>query len=78
MTKMTRIIQVEVKDITGKLILRNHIGEGSYDGRELKLSSAIPDGSPVIEFDGRYFIVSIHDLAKAVCEMAVDGFDKGS
>lgn len=68
---MTKTIEVEVEDVTGKLILRNHIGEGSYDGRELMLSSAIPDGSPVIKFDGRYFIVSIHDLAKAVCEMAL-------
>ena len=61
-------IELEVEDVSDKLILRNHIGEGSYGDKELAISTAIPDGSPIVEFDGHYFTVSIHDLAKAVCE----------
>ncbi len=72
------LIEVEVKDVTGKFILRNHIGEGSYDGRKLMLSTVIPDGSPVIQLDDKFYIVSIHDLAKAVCEAALDMEDVGN
>ena len=61
-------IELDVKDVSDKLILRNHIGEGSYDDRELAISTAIPDGSPVIEYDDHYFTVSIRDIAEAVCE----------
>ena len=70
---MTMKIELEVKDVSDKFILRTHLGEGSYDGKEMALSAAIPDGSPVVQFDGHYFLVSIHDLAKAVCEAHLDG-----
>lgn len=65
-------ITVPVENVTGKFILRNHLGEGSYGDEKLELSAAIPDGSPVIHLGDQYYIVSIHDIAKAVCECVED------
>lgn len=61
-------ITIPVADETGTMILRQHIGEGSYGDDELTLAAIIPTMSPVIEFRGKTYVVSIHDIAKAVAE----------
>ena len=69
-------ITIPVTDETGRMILRQHIGEGSYGEDELNLSAVIPTMSPVIEFRKRTYVVSIHDIAKAVAEAALEGEEK--
>lgn len=64
-------ITVPVEDITGKMTLRNHIGEGSFGETPVKLASSIPHASPIVEVDGKLYLVSIHDIAKAVLEQVV-------
>lgn len=59
-------IEVSVEDLTGKFILREHVGEGTYGDKELMVSHAC--GSPIIEYDGKYYRVSIQEIARAVCE----------
>ncbi len=66
-------ITIPVADMTGKLILRQHVGEGSYGDDTLELSAVIPMMSPVIEFRGSTYVVSIHDIAKAVAEAVLAG-----
>lgn len=60
-------ISVPVEDITGKYLLREHIGEGNFGDHEVELSVALPTGSPVVQIDGKQYVVSIHDIAKAIC-----------
>ncbi len=66
-------ITIPVEDKTGTLILRQHVGEGSYGEDELELSAAIPTMSPVIKFREHTYVVSIHDIAKAVAEAILEG-----
>ncbi len=66
-------ITIPVADETGRMILRQHIGEGSYGDDELKLSAVIPTLSPVIEFREHTYVVNIHDIAKAVAEAVLEG-----
>lgn len=62
-------ITVPVTDISHKLTLRQHIGEGAWGDIPIKLSGALPSLSPVVEIGikGKY-LVSIHDIAKAICQ----------
>lgn len=62
-------ITVPVKDITEKLTLRTHIGEGSYGDVPVELASSIPGASPIVKVGEQMFLVSIHDIAKAIIEL---------
>jgi hypothetical protein len=64
-------ITVPVEDITEVFTLRNHVGEGSFGDTPVKLASSIPSASPIIEVDGKLYLVSIHDIAKAVLKQVV-------
>ena len=66
-------ITLEVKDITDKLTLRNHVGTGSFGDVPVKLASSIPDASPVITVGDKMYLVSIYDIAKAIIEQVVEG-----
>lgn len=61
-------ITVDVTDVTGRYIFRQHVGEGSYGDVNIDLSTTIPDMSPVIKIDDRTFVVNIHDIVRAVAE----------
>ena len=65
-------ITIPVTDENGKYILRQHIGEGSYGDDELTLAAVLSDMSPVITFRERTYVVSIHDIAKAVAKAALE------
>lgn len=65
-------ITIPVKDETGVFILRQHVGEGSYGDDELTLAAVLPDMSPVVTFREHTYVVSIHDIAKAVAEAALE------
>lgn len=60
-------ITVPVEDITDKLILRLSVGEGKFDGEPVVLDSALPTHSPMVHFQGRQYLVNIHDIVKAIC-----------
>jgi hypothetical protein len=60
-------ITVTVEDATGQYVLREFVGEGTFDGHAVTLASILPDRSPVVHIDGRQYVVSIHAICKAVC-----------
>ena len=60
-------ITVPVEDVTDKLTLRLSVGEGEFDGEPVVLDSALPTHSPMVRFRGRQYLVSIHDIVKAIC-----------
>lgn len=64
-------ITVPVQDITDKLTLRLFVGEGKFDGEPVMLDSALPTHSPMIRFQGRQYLVNIHDIVKAICTQAL-------
>lgn len=63
-------ITVPVEDVTDKLTLRLSVGEGKFDGEPVALDSALPTHSPMVRFQGRQYLVNIHDIVKAICEQA--------
>ena len=58
-------VKVGVKEHHG-FILREHLGEGEWQGKKFQISNAIPGRDLVVELDGRYFVVPTYDLTGAV------------
>lgn len=65
-------ITVPVKDITKKFTLRTHVGDGSYGDVPIELAASIPESSPIVKVGDKIFLVSMHDIAKAVASLVVD------
>jgi len=63
-------ITVPVEDVTDKLTLHLSVGKGEFDGEPMVLDSALPTHSPMVRFRGRQYLVSVHDIVKAVCIQA--------
>lgn len=63
-------IIVPVKDVTGQLILRQHVAEIEKDGEPAyALSTVIGNSSPILELpDGRKYMVQMIDIVTAVLE----------
>lgn len=59
-------ITVDVKNATGKYILRQSIGDGHCEGYEFELDSGIPDGSLIITANDSVYLVSSGDVVQAV------------
>ena len=60
-------ITVPFSEITGKLTMREHVGDGEFDGHPIRLATHIGNQSPIVEIEGRMFMVSVHDIVRAVC-----------
>lgn len=61
-------IELEVEDVTGQMFLRQHIGEGEFEGEAVELTVILPTMSPYIKYKGTAYTVSIHDIVKAICK----------
>ena len=59
-------IILNVKDVSDTLILREDVGEGEFNGKEFKVSAAMPTHSIVVEIEEKMYVVNIHDISKAV------------
>lgn len=60
-------VKLEVKDETGKFILKQFVGEGEYDGHTVDLCVVLPTMSPLVTYRGKTYSISIHDITKAIC-----------
>jgi hypothetical protein len=59
-------ITIPVRDDTGTLRLRTALMSGSYGNVEVEVCANVPDGSPIIQIGERTYLVSMHDIVKAV------------
>jgi hypothetical protein len=59
-------ITVDVIDASGKLALREAVGDGHCEGYDFAYCMTIPDASMYIEVDGRSFIIKSADVIQAV------------
>jgi hypothetical protein len=72
MTKQDRfIIKVPVQDVSKDLILKQHVGSGTYDGHEIELQVALPSYSPMVRIGAMTFYIDINDIVKAVAAEAI-------
>jgi hypothetical protein len=60
-------ITVPFREITGKLALREQVGDGDFEGYPVSLAVKLTNKSPIVEIKGRMFTVNIHDIVQAVC-----------
>ena len=51
---------MKINDLTGKLILRQHLGEGKYGNKEVKAS--MTNNLLIIEFDKKQYGISWNEL----------------
>lgn len=66
-------ITVKVEDFSGKLTLRQYIGEGDYGGVPIELAVTLPNHSPFVKVGDQCFVVNIHDIAKAIAKHVIAG-----
>lgn len=59
-------ISIPVKDVSNQLLLRQHVGDGHCEGYDFTLSVGVPTFSPIVDVNGKVFLVDIRDIVQAV------------
>lgn len=63
-------IQVEVKDVTKNMYLREEIATGETDdGRRLEVCSVVPDHSLHYKIGDKSYLVGMQDILKAILKL---------
>ena len=61
------MITIEAKDVTKKMYLRNSLATGKTgDGRDINITSVIPDGSLHYKIGDKSYLISMQDILKAI------------
>lgn len=57
---------MKIEDLTGKLILRQHLGEGKYGDKEV--TASVTNNSLILNFDKKQYGISWIELIKYCIE----------
>lgn len=60
-------VEVEVIDVSEKMMLTEHVGKGSYAGEEVSLLVALPTMSPIIEYRDKRYLIDVPALGHVIC-----------
>lgn len=61
-------IQVEVEDVSGKMFLKQHLGEGSFGDTKFDASFSLPTMSLTVSIGKKTYLISSEKLIKAIVE----------
>ena len=61
-------IEVEIEDVSGKMFMTQHLGDGSLGDKKFNASFTLPTMSLLVEIGDKKYLVSSQKIIKAVID----------
>jgi hypothetical protein len=62
-------IKVEVEDVSNKMFMTQHLGDGSLGEKKFNASFTLPTMGLLVEVGGKKYLVSSQSLIQAIVEL---------